>query len=223
MKKYYLHNGSEQDGPFNISELKNKGVTRKTEIWYEGLKDWTAADQINELNELFTTSPPPIKNKTSSHKNTPKQEYNNLGKNILKLGLLAVGVIAFFLIIDKTLAEDTDAASSTYFEKKMTIEEIENTNPIRFLSINGEYNESFWGTELKIKGSIVNSATVADYKDVTLKVTYYSKTKSILGFKEYTLYEIYKPNTATPFKLDIDNHKNVETIGWKIVRALPNK
>jgi hypothetical protein len=104
----------------------------------------------------------------------------------------------------------------------MSIEEIENSDPIRFLSAEGKYNESFWGSKIKIRGSITNTATVADYKDVTVRVTYYSKTNSVLGSNEYTLYEVYQPNTKTPFRLDITNYENVNTINWEVISALPN-
>jgi hypothetical protein len=57
----------------------------------------------------------------------------------------------------------------------MTIEQTENSDPLRFLSVDGKYNESFWGTKFKLKGKITNRATIADYKDVVVKITYYSK------------------------------------------------
>ena len=99
---------------------------------------------------------------------------------------------------------------------------MENADPIRFLSADGKYNESFWGTKLKIRGEIINQATVAAYKDVTVQVTYYSKTNTVLGTNEYTLYEVYQPNTITPFRLDIENYKDVNSIGWAVIRAFPN-
>ncbi|MCT8338570.1 DUF4339 domain-containing protein [Flavobacteriaceae bacterium TK19130] len=225
MKKYYLHNGSEQSGPYDLSELRNKEITPKTEIWYEGLSDWKTADQIDELNILFAkVTPPPITRKTipESDHSKRKPAKSKSGKNFLILLLIVIGVVGTFLIIDLIAQGNSDETPESYYIQKMSIEETENTYPLRFLRANGKYNESFWGTELKIRGEIINTATVADYKDVVLKVTYYSKTNSVLGAKEYTLYEVYKPNSTTPFRLDIDNHKDVERINWEIVSALPN-
>ena len=149
-------------------------------------------------------------------------EKSGLSKNLLRLALIAVGVVGGFYIITYLVDNYFDPPPPTYMEQKMSIEQTENADPLRFLSAAGEYNSSFWGTELKIRGTITNTATVADYKDVTIQVTYYSKTKSVLGTKDYTLYEIYQPNTVTPFRLDIANFDNVNTINWKVVRALPN-
>lgn len=104
----------------------------------------------------------------------------------------------------------------------MMIEEIENSDPTRFLIVDGKFNSSFWGTEIKIRGEVTNRATMAHYKDVKVLVTYYSKTKSVLGTKEYTLYEVYEPNSVTSFRLDISNYKEVETIGLEVTSAIPN-
>ncbi|MEI6816874.1 MAG: GYF domain-containing protein [Bacteroidota bacterium] len=68
MKKYYIHIGTEQQGPFDLNELKEKNIHKETYIWYEGLKDWTTADKVDELSDfLRTASPPPF----GSNKNTP--------------------------------------------------------------------------------------------------------------------------------------------------------
>ena len=40
MNKYYLHNRSENIGPFDIEELKQKNITRTTQVWCEGMEDW---------------------------------------------------------------------------------------------------------------------------------------------------------------------------------------
>ena len=224
MKKYYLHNGTEQDGPFDISDLKSKGITPKTEVWHEGISDWTDADQINELKELFSkATPPPIIKKTPKKtiqtKSVPK---TNTGKNLKKVALISLAVFGGIYLLNLIVNVNSDTSSASYYEQKMTIEETENSNPTRFLSADGKYNSSFWGTELKIRGEITNRATIADYKDVTVRVTYYSKTKSVLGKKEYTLYEVYKPNSVTPFRLDIENYKDVDGIGWEVIRAMAN-
>ena len=60
MKKYFLHNGAEQQGAFDIEDLKTKNINKDTPIWYEGLDNWTTADKIDDLKELLktTTAPP---------------------------------------------------------------------------------------------------------------------------------------------------------------------
>ncbi len=59
MKKYFLHNGTEQQGPFDIEELNAKKINKDTPIWYEGLDNWTTADKVDELKDLLRTMTPP--------------------------------------------------------------------------------------------------------------------------------------------------------------------
>lgn len=61
MKKYYLHDGTNNIGPFDFEELNQKNITRNTPIWCEGMKDWKEAGTIEELRNLFPTLPPPLK------------------------------------------------------------------------------------------------------------------------------------------------------------------
>lgn len=60
MKKYFLHNGTEQQGPFDAADLKAKNINKSTPVWYEGLDNWTTADKIDELKPLLITTPPPF-------------------------------------------------------------------------------------------------------------------------------------------------------------------
>jgi hypothetical protein len=49
MKKYFLHNGKEQHGPYSLDELKQYGLTAKTMVWFDGISNWTEAQFIPEL------------------------------------------------------------------------------------------------------------------------------------------------------------------------------
>lgn len=60
MKKYFLHDGTEPSGPFDFEELKAKGITKKSPVWFEGMDNWKYAGEVAELNSLFTVVPPPI-------------------------------------------------------------------------------------------------------------------------------------------------------------------
>ena len=60
---------------------------------------------------------------------------------------------------------------------------------------------------------------LASFKDAIVKVTYYSKTKTILGSKTYTIYETFAPQSNVRFELRIENFQNVNTIGWDVIDA----
>ena len=227
MKKYYLHNGTEQDGPFYISQLKKKGITRETEVWYEGLSDWTKADQIDELKELFTQSPPqtpPIIPKETEQIDQidTKPKKSILGKNLLKLGLITIGMLGVFAFFNMFTTNNSKSNPSNYQKPKMTIEETENSNPKRFLSVEGKYNESFLSNKFIVKGKITNRASIADYKDIIIRIKYYSKTKSVIESEDYTIYEVFPPNQEKSFKFDAKKYKDVESIKLNIIGATPN-
>ena len=59
--KYYLHNGTEAEGPYSIKELGEKMKLNKGNyVWKEGMNDWEPAEDILELKDFFLTVPPPF-------------------------------------------------------------------------------------------------------------------------------------------------------------------
>lgn len=223
MKKYFLHNANGQEGPFDIEELKKKNITKATPIWYEGLKDWVAAGEVEELKNIFVATPPPFKPQTqasTSIKEQPKK------KNRVVLYII-LGLILVLLIINVPNLFNNHSSSyqdpfytGTYQEKVMSVEEIERANPLNFLDASGTYNENFFGNKFKIHGVITNKATVASYKDIQIRVIYYSKTKTILKTNYYTIYEVVGPNSKKEFELKVENYQNVNSIGWDVSKAI---
>lgn len=118
----------------------------------------------------------------------------------------------------------TDSGPDTqdsYIEQKMTLEEIEKQDPLKFLSSNGTCRQNFFG-RFVIQGIIINTATIAVYKDVVLEVSFYTKTETLLGTKQYNLYEFYPPGSAKPFSLKVDGFTGTEKIVWTIIQASNN-
>ena len=66
MSEYYILNGSEQQGPLPIKQLRGK-VTPQTLVWREGLPDWIRAGDLPELSGLLIPEgsvPPPTQGQT---------------------------------------------------------------------------------------------------------------------------------------------------------------
>lgn len=59
MKKYFYTDGTNQFGPFTLEELKEKNITRETNVWFQELGDWKPAGSVPELSEIFELNPPP--------------------------------------------------------------------------------------------------------------------------------------------------------------------
>jgi len=68
MKKYFYTDGVDKFGPFTLEELKEKNISRETQVWYKELEDWQTAGSVSELNEIFFLSPPPLIKPNSNNK-----------------------------------------------------------------------------------------------------------------------------------------------------------
>ena len=50
---YWIVQNGKSTGPFAMDELRILGVTPKTLVWHKGLKDWTPAGVVPELNRTL--------------------------------------------------------------------------------------------------------------------------------------------------------------------------
>ncbi|KIA86525.1 GYF domain-containing protein [Flavobacterium sp. AED] len=89
MKTYYIHNGTENSGPFLLDELKAKKITKTTLVWFEGMDEWKYAGDIPELKIILTVVPPPLKNIPPF----PKEE-----KKVVSQTILGMDKSIFFLV-----------------------------------------------------------------------------------------------------------------------------
>ncbi len=62
MRKYFIHDGQIKKGPFNLEELKGLQLKKGTLVWYDGLKEWAKAADLEDLKDYFIekTNPPPL-------------------------------------------------------------------------------------------------------------------------------------------------------------------
>tara|TARA_B100000035_G_scaffold224795_1_gene193270 strand:- start:254 stop:955 length:702 start_codon:yes stop_codon:yes gene_type:complete len=67
-RKYFISNGDSQEGPYTYNILKRKKIKKTTNIWYDGLDEWTEANNIIELKSLFLKDI--FKNNLQSSKST---------------------------------------------------------------------------------------------------------------------------------------------------------
>lgn len=130
----------------------------------------------------------------------------------------------FVAVLALSSCSNVGSSGSTSVQKspeelKMDLKILEQNAPTDYLTADGTYRESFWGNKLKISCTIKNQATLATFKDAVVQVTYYSKTKTELRSKEYSIYEMFPPNSSKTIDLKIDNYKNVNSIGWDVISA----
>ncbi len=110
MKKYFTHNGKEQKGPFDLTELLSQTITKDTLVWFEGLEYWKKAGELPELSNVIIVAPPQLK--TSPPPLPSLQQSNSTSGTTLQLptnvqaivksswispSLFALGALLFFM------------------------------------------------------------------------------------------------------------------------------
>jgi hypothetical protein len=70
-----------------------------------------------------------------------------------------------------------------------------------------------------VKGIVTNKATVASYKDVDVKLDFYSKTGTLLETDNETVYEIIGPGQSKNFKTKYFAPKGTDSVALMIMSA----
>jgi len=150
-------------------------------------------------------------------------------------------VICIFFVIsncnknsefDKQLAENNNDISQSKQQiiNEMSIAELknalrkkENETAISLISGKCVYLENLF-SDKKIEITLKNAANVAIFKDIAFKLTYFSKTQSVIGEKEIVVYEYLNPQAtiSKTYKLnDMPEEAILNSTTIKIVKAMP--
>lgn len=140
MKKFYLHDGSGQQGPFDLEDLKSNNITKSTPIWYDGLTEWTTAEKVDELKDLFSITPPPFSGTQSKGTTTPPPftetnsseymvEFPEQPKSkkwiYWTIGIAAVALIAFLIFQNKSTKEKAEVVTQQTEATQSKVEELQ--------------------------------------------------------------------------------------------------
>jgi hypothetical protein len=132
-------------------------------------------------------------------------------------------LIAALLFLSACKGHQSDAVSKDKYESsKMTIEEIESKNPVRFLSVSGSDKRNLIGQTV-VKATVTSSAKVTAYKDIDVKLAFFSKTGALLEEDHEVIYEVINPGETVKFKSKYFAPKGTDNVTMKVVGASPNK
>lgn len=141
------------------------------------------------------------------------------GKNNWNWLVFILVPLLFFACHTNSSPENYSA--SGYQKQKLSLEQQEKQDPLRFISSKGTYRKNVFG-RFVLDGTIINTATIATYKDVVLEIKFYSQTETLLSTKQHTFYEYYPPGSTKIFQLKLDGDEGAAKIGWEVVGAVGN-
>jgi predicted methyltransferase len=130
--------------------------------------------------------------------------------------LLAIMGLTVMACKEKKQEESFD--KKTYEVVKETLEEKEKKNPTRFIVINNRDRKNIIGQTVVIV-NLTNKATIATYKDIALKLSFFSKTSVKLDEGNETVYETLKPGQTIKFKTKYFAPKGTDSVAVKVMGA----
>jgi len=123
------------------------------------------------------------------------------------------------LLACKDEKKDKKFDTASYEKVKETLADKEKNNPIRFLTVSNKDHKNIIGQTV-VKGTITNSATVCSYKDVELRLSFFSKTGTKLDEVVETIYEKVGPGQTVKFKTKYFAPKGTDSVAIKVTKAI---
>jgi hypothetical protein len=105
----------------------------------------------------------------------------------------------------------------SYQEQKISLAEKERSNPKQFLRLSGDDHRNFWGKTV-YKGLIKNTATVASYTNIRVKLLYFKEGKQVANHEE-VFDNALAPNDDFSFKAKYKTPKGTDSVAAYIMSA----
>ncbi|MEO8416733.1 MAG: hypothetical protein ABI472_23915 [Ginsengibacter sp.] len=136
-------------------------------------------------------------------------------KRLLFLSIVFPGLL---LSCSNNDSNPVTAEKENYAKTKKILQEKEEKNPQNFLWVEGHDKRNILGQTV-IKGTITNKATVAVFKDVDLKLSFYSKTRTLLETDKETVFEVLHPGESKNFKTKYFAPKGTDSVAFAVIQA----
>jgi hypothetical protein len=132
--------------------------------------------------------------------------------------LLALLFLFSFFIACKSTKKEKKFDTDSYEKVKETLADKEKNNPSKFLIASTRDRKNLIGQTVVIT-NITNTATVCWYKDIEIKVSFYSKTGVKLDEGTETVYENIGPGKTVKYKTRYFTPKGTDSATVIILKA----
>ena len=130
-------------------------------------------------------------------------------------------ILLAFAAVFNACSDDTTNQTRTndkYEDTKISLEEIEKKTPERFITVTGSDKKNLLGQTV-VKARVHNNAKMATFKDIDVKLFFYSKTGVLLQEDQEMIYETVAPGESKAFKSKYFAPKGTDSIAMKVVSA----
>jgi hypothetical protein len=133
--------------------------------------------------------------------------------------IIAVVLLSTVLFACKNDKKEKKFDTKSYEEVKETLAEKEKNNPAKFLLIDNRDRKNLIGQTVVI-GHLTNLATVCWYKDVEIKLSFFSKTGVKLDEGIENIYENIGPGKTIKFKTRYFAPKGTDSVAVVVLKAV---
>ncbi len=130
--------------------------------------------------------------------------------------------VLLMLLMASCGSSNSERPSVQYENKKESLADMERGNPLKFLKVNGDSHTNLVNKAV-IEGSISNSATIAAYKDVELRIVFKDKSGSVIERNTKVINDVVQPNSSSDFKIKMNKPKGTVSVTLDIVGAVAEK
>ena len=133
---------------------------------------------------------------------------------------IAVIISASIILLSCNNSDTKKAAKEkdSYEATRESLQDKETKSPQNFLTVSGHDRHNILGQTV-VKGTVTNKATVASYKDVDVKLDFYSKTGTLLETDKETVFEIIGPGQSKNFKTKYFAPKGTDSVALAVTGA----
>lgn len=127
-------------------------------------------------------------------------------------------IVLLILTACNSSDKKADDVKDKYEQKKEDLGVTEKKNPTMFLKVTGHDKRNLIGQTV-VKGTLSNIAKVATFKDVQIKLNFYSKTGAMLEEEIETIFETIEPGKSVDFKTKYFAPKGTDSVALKVTSA----
>ena len=232
MKSYFIRQDNKPQGPYSIDQLKEMKLSPAVLVWAEGLKQWIKALEMPELQqELFPASPRSVSKYTTTGTNnaefSKEKKVGVFAKNVKTILAVIALIIATLLLIElkkskthSTAANQPSVSQSikTPSEARKDPRKIEMESPAAYIKGQIDFRKNLFGSVV-LEGTLSNTASVANFKDPLILVTWLSQSNESIGTAQYSVNKYLPAGETISYKLKVSAPSKVAGVRMSVVSA----